>query len=80
MASVHALQPAVVSQEDLHHLVAIRNQIAYMQDVLAAQSALIRDRLQRGATVEPGCHFAHLVTRGKGPVSTTRLAIDGRIL
>jgi hypothetical protein len=80
-------QPETISQEELGLLLSLRGRLKQLQDDIATEEESLRTRLQAGAIVEPGDHFAQLKENNRRNVSwkdvsirlANRLKLDGEM-
>ena len=55
-----AVKPAVITQLEIELFLSLRNRLNELSEQVAGDEAMLRSRLELGATVEPGIHTAEL--------------------
>src|ERR1700722_15803639 len=76
-----------ISQTELGLLLSLHGRLKQLQEQIATEEESLKTRLQAGATVEPGDHFAELKENNRRNVSwkdvairlATRLKWDGEM-
>jgi len=65
-----------VSQAEIAHLLANRNRLRQLKELVESHEASIKARLEAGAPVQPGDHIARLEERFRANVPWKQKAVD----